>query len=76
MGNVSVLDVIKSVKIQNAKEVYKEYRFLTDVNCHELNENIPKTSGEYSLVQGVADCVAILSDSIAIIDYKTDNCNR
>ena len=59
--------------IKNAREVYKEYRFLTDVNCYELNENIPDTSGEYSLVQGVADCVAVLHDSIAIIDYKTDS---
>ena len=40
---------------------------------YELNENIPDTSGEYSLVQGVADCVAVLHDSIAIIDYKTDS---
>ena len=59
--------------ILKAKEVYREYRFITDIPVYELNEEIENASDEFSVVQGVADCVIVNEDSIAIIDYKTDS---
>jgi len=57
----------------SADKVYNEYRFMTKLDCSKLNSEIPENSGEYTLVQGVADCVAIMNDGIIILDYKTDN---
>ena len=59
--------------ILKAKEVYREYRFITDIPVYELNEEIENASDEFSVVQGVADCVIVNEDSIVIIDYKTDS---
>ncbi len=59
--------------IIKAKEVLKEYRFISKIPAYELNEEIKLNSHEYSIVQGVADCVLIYDDGLVIIDYKTDS---
>lgn len=57
--------------VLKAKNTYKEYRFLTKVKASEL---CPDVNGddEYSIVQGVADCIIENEDDIIIIDFKTD----
>lgn len=61
--------------VKKAIKVYREYRFLTRINAHEFNGNISADLNEYSLVQGVADCVIENEKDIYIIDYKTDLIN-
>ncbi len=61
--------------VKRAIKVYREYRFLTRINAHEFNGNISADLNEYSLVQGVADCVIENENDIYIIDYKTDLIN-
>ncbi len=72
----SVLAFFKSYAygiILKANETHKEYRFISKVPACELNNDINADSCEYSIVQGVADCVVINDDGIVIIDYKTDS---
>lgn len=54
-----------------AKNTYKEYRFLTKVNANEIIEDITDDN-EFSVVQGVADCIIENENDIIIIDFKTD----
>ncbi len=63
-----VYDIIK-----NSEKVLKEYRFITKVNCSKLNSEIPEELNEFTLVQGIADCVAVCNDGLVLIDFKTDN---
>lgn len=58
--------------IKSADKVYREYRFLSKINASCIDANI-KENDEYCIVQGVADCVIEYSDSIIIVDFKTDN---
>ncbi len=54
-----------------AKNTYKEYRFLTKVKASEICPDV-NDDNEYSIVQGVADCIIENEDDIIIIDFKTD----
>lgn len=54
-----------------AKNSYKEYRFLTKVKAKEICEDVTDDN-EYSVVQGVADCIIENEYDIIIIDFKTD----
>ena len=58
--------------MKNSEKLLKEYRFITKVNCAMLDSEIPESLNEYTLVQGVADCIAILKDGIILVDFKTD----
>ncbi len=59
--------------ILKASRVYKEYRFISKVSASELNNEIKDNSSDFSIVQGVADCIIENDDGIIIIDYKTDS---
>lgn len=52
-------------RLIQAKKLYKEYPFILPFKA------VTETD-EYSIVQGVADCVAITDDGCLILDYKTD----
>ena len=57
--------------ILKAKCIHKEYRFLTKVKAKEISSDITDDS-EYSIVQGVADCIIENDNDIIIVDFKTD----
>ena len=61
--------------IIKSKAVYREYQFVSKLNANKLNDLIPKENNEYSIIQGVADCIVENQNDIIIIDYKTDNSN-
>ncbi len=58
--------------IQKAVRIHKEYRFLTKIAVSEINSKINGFDNEFSVVQGVADCVIENENDIVIVDYKTD----
>ena len=61
--------------IKSADKIFNEYRFITKVPCNKINPEISENISDYTLVQGVADCVIIKDNKIFIVDYKTDNSN-
>lgn len=52
-------------RIVSAKRLYKEFPFIIP---YKLSDTLP----ENSVVQGVADCVAVTDSGVILIDYKTD----
>ena len=60
--------------ILKAQSTYKEYRFLTKIKAKNICNEIVEDD-EYSIVQGVADCVIENENDIIIIDFKTDKIN-
>ena len=57
--------------ITSAERVEKEYRFTVNIPANQIGEQF-KDSDEPVILQGAMDCLAINSDGIILIDYKTD----
>lgn len=57
--------------ITSAERIEKEYRFTVNIPANQIGEQF-KDSNEQVILQGAMDCLAINSDGIIIIDYKTD----
>ena len=55
-----------------AESIYKEYQFLFKLPLEEIGQKLQSAKGEYTLIQGVADCVAEFEDSLLLLDFKTD----
>lgn len=61
--------------MKKAKKVHKEYRFLTKIKASKINSDVVDFDDEFSVVQGVADCVIENENDIVLVDYKTDKEN-
>lgn len=63
-------------EMKNAKEIYREYRFLVGMPASEFTSDDSygeKIADVEMLVQGVIDCFFVLPDgTIKLVDYKTD----
>ncbi|MBQ3052891.1 MAG: helicase-exonuclease AddAB subunit AddA [Clostridia bacterium] len=60
-------------RILNAKLVKREMRFLTELPANEIKPDLSlKFSNENIIVQGAVDVCFVESDSIVILDFKTD----
>ena len=60
-------------RIANARQVWREYRFLAVIGEEELRGLADAGLGENrTAVQGVADCIFEEEDGVVIVDYKTD----
>ena len=57
------------VRIRDAKQVLREFKFSVLVNAEEYYQ---EAQNEKILLQGVVDCAIIDADGITIIDFKTD----
>ncbi len=58
--------------ITSAERVEREYRFTVNISASEIGEPF-EDCNEQVILQGAMDCIAINSDGIVIIDYKTDH---
>ncbi len=60
-------------RIQSAKQLYREYEFITAIPAGYVYEEIGSVHKNANIqVQGIADVVCINDNGIEIIDYKTD----
>ena len=71
----SVASFFKSpvyMQLLKAQNIYKEYQFLLKLPLKSIHTDLQNAAGEYTLIQGVADCVAEFCDELILIDFKTD----
>ena len=77
----SVLDIERVKKFANSQllsrilkavEVYREFRFISEVEADIVFEGQPNMPHDTIQVQGMADCVLVETEGLVIIDYKTD----
>ncbi len=63
-------------RILNADKVFKEQRFLMNVNASDIYPEISHYAGEQTvIVQGAVDCLFIEDNHIVLLDFKTDKVN-
>lgn len=61
-------------RMGEAKEVLREYDFITAVSAGSVSPGLPKElQNEEVMVQGIADMVLVFGDHAEIVDYKTDH---
>lgn len=61
------------VRMNNAKKIMREQRFLTALPAREIDPALPDVfEKETLLIQGSADCIFEEEDGLVVVDYKTD----
>ena len=56
----------------SSNQVLREYAFLDTITAGEYKKDLVSSQDEQILIQGIADCVLVGSDSAVLIDFKTD----
>lgn len=59
-------------RISHADSVYREMRFMSELEAKEIDSSVAGAEDEKVVIQGIADCVIAENGSAVIIDYKTD----
>ena len=63
-------------RILNADKVFKEQRFLMNVNASDIYPEVSGLAEEQTvIVQGAVDCLFIEDNHIVLLDFKTDKVN-
>lgn len=83
IDNINKKNVLKFLnsdlmkRMLSAKNLYREYQFIYQIDAKEVNEQVSKRfSQEKVLIQGIADLIIEEEDGIVIVDYKTDYINN
>lgn len=61
-------------RMKNAKNIYREIPFFTEISTVELYKDLPKElyEDEKVLIQGIIDCYFEEDNKLVLLDYKTD----
>ncbi len=61
-------------RMMRSKQLLREVHFTIDIPACELEkEQVPQAADEIIVIQGIADCVIVEENGLAVVDYKTDN---